>query len=120
MAKKILIVDDEPDVLKVAAFRLKKAGYDVLTAVNGQEALGLAKKDAPELMLLDLRLPVVSGYDVCKLIKCDEKLKNIRVILFTASTERMAEKAKEIGADGYLTKPFDSGKLLEKVKAFIG
>lgn len=120
MAKKILFVDDEPDLLKVATFRLKKAGYEVVQAVDGQEALDiLAGGSPPDLILLDLRLPVVSGYEVCIKVKGDEKTKNIPVILFTASTQDIARKAKEWGAEDYLLKPFEPEVLLEKVKRLL-
>jgi len=120
VAKKILFVDDEPDLLKVATFRLKKAGYEVVQAVDGQEALDiLAGGSPPDLILLDLRLPVVSGYEVCIKVKGDEKTKNIPVILFTASTQDIARKAKEWGAEDYLLKPFEPEVLLEKVKRLL-
>jgi len=119
MGKKILIVDDEPDLLRVATFRLKKFGYEVLTARDGQEALDLLQKDTPDLIFLDLKLPVMSGYEVCRQIKSDNNLKNTPVVLFTASSDRIAEKAKEIGADDYMTKPFGPEDLLEKIKKFL-
>jgi CheY-like chemotaxis protein len=120
MSKKILFVDDEPDVLRVAAFRLKKAGYEVLIGTNGQEALDLTAQAIPDLILLDLRLPLISGTEVCKKIKADEKLKHIPVILFTASVDDLTDRVKESGAQDYLTKPFEPEQLFEKVKKFIG
>jgi CheY-like chemotaxis protein len=120
MAKKILFVDDEPDVMRVALFRLKKAGYEVTTAVNGQEALDLVQQIIPDLLLIDIRIPIFTGLEVCKKVKSDEKLKHIPVILFTASVQDMDTKVKEVGADGYLLKPFNPEQLLEKVKNFLG
>ena len=120
MAKKILFVDDEPDVMRVALFRLKKAGYEVATAVNGQEALDLVQQIIPDLLLIDIRIPIFTGLEVCKKVKSDEKLKHIPVILFTASVQDMDIKVKEVGADGYLLKPFNPEQLLEKVKNFLG
>lgn len=121
MAKKIMIVDDEPDLVAVTSFRLKKHGYNILTASNGQEALDMIKKESPDLVLLDLRLPLISGQDVCKKIKSDPELKNIAVIIFTASASiDIIEKAKTLGADDHLIKPFDSEQLLSTVKKFIG
>ena len=120
MAKKILVVDDEPDILKIVTFRLKKEGYEVLTAVNGQKALDLVNSQRPDLILLDLRLPVVDGYEVCKRVKTDEGLRQIPVILITASSAgKIAEKTKEFRADDYLIKPFEPEELLDKVKKFI-
>ncbi len=120
MAKKILIVDDEIDLLRVTAFRLKNFGYDVLTAANGQEALELIEKDQPDLILLDLRIPLISGYEVCKKIKSDNKLKAIPVIIFTASAVGdLTEKMLDIGADDFIVKPFEPQELLEKIKKLI-
>ena len=120
MAKKILVVDDEEDLLKLTAFRLKKSGYEVLTAVNGQEALDLIQNDRPDLILLDLRIPLISGYDVCKRVRADDKLKDTPIILFTASAEGITDKVNEVGANDYLTKPFYQEGLLGKVKKLIG
>jgi CheY-like chemotaxis protein len=121
MAKKILIADDEIDILKVVTFRLRKSGYEILTAVNGKEALDLIQVKRPDLILLDLRMPLMDGYEVCKRIKHDEELKKIPVILLTASKINEApEKVRELEADDYLIKPFDPAKLFEKVKKFIG
>lgn len=120
MAKKILVVDDEPDILKIVVFRLKKLGYEVTTASNGQEALDFIQKIKPDLVVLDLIMPVVDGYEVCKQVKADEKLRHIPVILLTASfTGELADKAEKLGADDYLMKPFDPEELLTKVKKFI-
>lgn len=121
MAKKILVVDDEPDLLKVVTFRLRKTGYEVITATNGQNGLDLIKKEKPDLVLLDLRLPILDGDEVCRRLKADDKLKSIPVILITAtsSVSKIAEKTKELGADDYMMKPFDPEELLKKVKKFI-
>ena len=114
--KKILIVDDEPDILRLTSLRLKKLGYDVLTAISGKEALDIMRDEKPDLVLLDLILPVVTGADVCKKTKNDEKLKHIAIILFTAHSDTMtSEKAKEFGADDYIIKPFDPDELIAKI-----
>lgn len=121
MSKKILVVEDEADILKAVSFRLDKAGYEVLTAMNGQTALDLVRKDPPDLVLLDLRLPILSGYEVCKQIKSDEKLKKVKVIFFTASVvHNIVEKTKEFGADDYLIKPFSPNELMQKIEKFLG
>ena len=121
MAKKILVVDDEPDILKVVTFRLKKAGYDIKTAEDGQKALEEIKKEKPDLIFLDLRLPIIDGYEVCRRLKSDEALKKIPVIFLTASTApTVASKAEEFKADDFLIKPFEPEELLKKVKKFIG
>ncbi|MGB2706079.1 MAG: response regulator [Candidatus Omnitrophota bacterium] len=121
MAKKVLVVDDEPDVLKIVGFRLKSAGYEIKKASDGQEALDLIKKDRPDLVLLDLRMPVMDGYEVCRRIKSDENLKDIPVIFLTASSgATIKDKAYEYKADDYIIKPFEPEELLRKVKKFIG
>ena len=118
--KKILVVDDEPDILKVVTFRVKKLEYEVVTATNGQEALDLIQKEEPDLILLDIELPVMNGYEVCQRVKTNEKLKHIPIIFLSAnSASKIAERAKEFNADDYLIKPFDSEELLKKIKNFI-
>jgi len=121
MAKKILVVDDEPDILKVVRFRLKATGYDVITAENGQKALDLMEKQKPDLIFVDLRMPVLDGYGLCRRLKADDELKNIPIVLLSASSGgTIAEKAEELKADDYLVKPFEPEELLEKVKKFLG
>lgn len=118
--KKILIVDDEPDILKLTSLRLRKLGYDVLTAVNGQEGLESIRVEKPDLVLLDLILPIMSGADVCRKIKNDEKLEHIPIILFTASCDTItAEKAKILGAEDYMVKPFNPKELMNKVERIL-
>lgn len=119
MAKKIIFVDDEPDILRIASFRLKKAGYEVIMGIDGQEAIELAKSTNPDLMFIDLRLPGLGGDVVCKKIKSDDSLKQIPIILFTASIHNLDKVAKEVSADDFLAKPFTPEQLLEKVKKFI-
>ncbi len=121
MPKKILAVDDEPDILKVIFFRLKGAGYDVKTAIDGDQALEMLAQEKPDLILLDITLPTLSGYEVCKRVKSDEKLKDIPVIFLTASTasEGFKERAEEAGAQGYMFKPFEFDVLLAEINRVI-
>ena len=119
--KKILVVEDDPDVLKVVIFRLEKAGYDTVTAKDGQVALDLIQELKPDLVLLDLILPVIDGYTLCRQVKTDEKLKHIPIILFTGiMPASLPRKVRELKADDYLIKPFNVGELLNKVRRFIG
>ena len=120
MAKKILFVDDEPDVLRVAVFRLKKSGYEIITAVNGKEAWESAINIRPDLVILDLRLPDIMGDEVCKMIKAEPTLSKTPVILFTASVGNISEKIKISGADDFIAKPFDYVQLLGKINKLIG
>lgn len=119
MPKTILIVDDEEDLVKVTTFRLKSLGYNVAAGVNGQEALDLIKEKRPDLVLLDLRLPVMDGRDVCKAVKADPELKDIPIVMFTASTEQISVQAKEAGADGFLVKPFEQEQLIAVLDKFL-
>lgn len=119
--KRILFVDDEPDILKLIAFKLRKEGYEVITAQDGEEALQLAQ-DSPNLVLLDLWLPGIDGYEVARRIKTDARLKDIPIILFTASgsnREAIAKNVFELGVQDYIIKPFKSEELLEKIKRYI-
>ena len=120
MKKKILLIEDEPDLVETTTFRLEKAGYEVIKAFDGKTALDLLGKVMPDLIILDLLLPKISGYDVCKKIKEDSKLKDVPIVLFTASLLRdISEKTKELGANDYIAKPFEAKELLEKVGKLI-
>lgn len=119
--KRILIVDDEPDLVETLRFPLEMEGYQVLVAENGEMGLTLARKERPDLIILDLMLPKLDGYKVCRLLKFDERFKKIPVLMVTAKTqEKDRLLGKETGADEYITKPFDIEQLLEKVKAYLG
>jgi len=119
--KRILIVDDEPDLVETLRFPLEMEGYQVLVADNGEMGLNLARKERPDLIILDLMLPKLDGYKVCRLLKFDERFKEIPVLMVTARTqEKDRLLGKETGADEYITKPFDIEQLLEKVKAYLG
>lgn len=120
MAKKILVTEDSPTVLEIIKETLKDAGYEVIGAVDGQEALDKARKEGPDLIILDLMLPKIDGYKVCRMLKFDEKYKRIPIVMFTArSDDRDRKLGKEVGADIYLTKPFESQVLLEKIKELL-
>ena len=118
--KKILVVDDEVDLVKTVQFSLELEGYKVLVSYNGEDALNQARKENPDLILLDIMLPKLDGYKVCRLLKFDEKYKHIPILMLTAKTQ---EKDKvlgiETGADEYITKPFEMDYLMEKVKAYL-
>ena len=118
--KKILIVDDEVDLVETVRFPLEMEGYHVLVSYNGEDALNQARKENPDLILLDLMLPKLDGYKVCRLLKFDERYKHIPILMLTAKTQ---EKDKvlgmETGADEYITKPFEMDYLMEKVKEYL-
>jgi len=119
--KKILVVDDEPNIVKTVKSRLKANGYDVVTAYDGEEGLDKAYKEKPDLIILDLMLPKLHGHDVYKRLKADSEYKDTPIVMLTASGELSDIKTgMEIGADGYVTKPFKSEVLLGIIQGLLG
>lgn len=115
--KMILVVDDEPDVNSLLALLLKSQGYQVITAIDGQQGLEKARKEKPDLIILDIMLPKLDGYRVARMLKFDEHYKHIPIIMLTAKIQdKDKETGLEMGADAYLTKPFDTEDILDKVK----
>jgi len=118
--KKILVVDDEVDLVETVRFPLEMEGFDVLVSYNGEDALNQARKEKPDLIILDLMLPKLDGYKVCRLLKFDEKYKHIPILMLTAKTqEKDKTLGMETGANEYITKPFEMDYLMEKVKAYL-
>ena len=118
--KKILVVDDEVDLVETVRFSLEMEGFDVLVSNNGEDALNQARKEKQDLIILDLMLPKLDGYKVCRLLKFDERYKHIPILMLTAKTqEKDKVLGKETGADEYITKPFEMDYLMEKVKAYL-
>ena len=118
--KKILVVDDEPDLVETVRFPLEMEGYQVLVSYNGEDALNQARTKKPDLIILDLMLPKLDGYKVCRLLKFDERYKHIPILMLTAKTQEKDKiLGKETGADEYITKPFEMDYLMEKVKAYL-
>ena len=120
MKKKILIVDDEPLMVEMVMMRLEANGFEVVSAGDGQEALEKVRKDKPDLIILDLMLPKIDGYKVCRMLKFDEKYKKIPIILFSARAQQGdMTLGKEVGADAYLIKPFEAEVLLAKINELL-
>lgn len=118
--EKILIVDDEEHIQELIRFNLENNGYKVLGANDGIEALKLAKTELPQLILLDVMLPGMDGYDVCKEIRRDNVISNTPIIMITAKGEELDKiLGLELGADDYLTKPFSVRELVARVKAVL-
>lgn len=119
-AKRILVVDDEVELVRAIQIRLQQADYEVLAAYNGQEALEKAKKEKPDLIILDLMLPKMDGYKVCGLLKADTRYNKIPIIMFTARAQESDIKmGQEAGADVYITKPFEHQVLLTRVRELL-
>ena len=121
MAKKrILVVDDEHELVEALQIRLGTAGHDVLAAYDGQEGLAKAQKEKPDLIILDLMLPKIDGYKICRMLKFDEKYKQIPIIMLTARAQESDKKTGyETGADAYFTKPFQHIVMLAKIKELL-
>lgn len=120
MSHRILVVDDEPDITALVAYHLAKAGYRVSTAANGPDALKAAREERPDIVILDVMLPGVSGYDVLAELRRREETKDVGVILLTARKEEPDRiRGLSLGADDYLTKPFSPAELALRVNALL-
>ncbi len=120
MKQKILVVDDESETVELVAFNLKQAGYDVISAADGEEALKKAKAQLPALVVLDWMLPEMEGVEVCKLMRRDAATAGIPVIMLTAKASEIDRVlGLELGADDYLTKPFSPRELVLRIKKIL-
>ncbi|NLF55844.1 MAG: response regulator [Thauera phenolivorans] len=120
MAKKILIADDEPNIVISLEFLMKREGFDVLIANDGDEAVQRIRGDRPDLVLLDVMMPKKSGFEVCQEIKSDPALADIRILMLTAKgRDTEVAKGLALGADAYMTKPFATKELVERVRELL-
>ena len=118
--KRVLIVDDEQDIVESIKFNLEFEGIECLEAYDGEEALSKAKKENPDLIILDIMLPKINGYKVARLLSFDESYKNIPIIMLTARTqEKDIELGEATGAKEYVTKPFDMNMLVALIKKYL-
>jgi len=121
MNKTILIVDDEPDMVYAVEMQLKANNYNVISASDGQKGLEMARNQKPDLIILDLMLPKLDGYKICRLLKFDEKYKKIPIIMYTARGQKEDKNiGYEVGTDVYLVKPFEPQVLLENIRKLLG
>jgi DNA-binding response OmpR family regulator len=121
MPQSVLVVDDEANILLSLEFLMKKAGYEVRLARDGEEALAEIGKAPPDLVLLDVMMPKRNGFDVCEAIRATPEWRAVRVILLTAKGRDIErEKGLALGADDYITKPFSTREVVERVTAWIG
>lgn len=117
---RILIAEDEPDIRELVAFTLRFAGHEVTTTMNGEEALHKAGEIIPDLIMMDVRMPKMTGYDACRAMKADAKLKDIPVVFLSAKgQDAEIQVGLEAGAEEYLLKPFAPDQLVERVKAIL-
>ena len=119
--KKILIVDDEQDIVESLKFVLEVSGYVCYTAFNGEDGLRLAKEIMPDLIILDVMMPKINGYKISRLLKYDNKYKDIPILMITArSQDEDKVIGEETGADEYITKPFVVDDVVQRVKSYLG
>jgi DNA-binding response OmpR family regulator len=120
MPKEILIVDDEPDVVVPIQFLMEQQGYRVMAGERGEDALDLIYHYKPDLVILDIMLPGIDGYEVCEIIRLDPNYRDVRVMFLTAKGREVdIAKGLALGADAYLTKPFSNDELVAKVKELL-
>lgn len=118
--QKILIVDDEPDILELIAYSLKKAGYSIFTAKNGKEAVQEAKKCLPDLIILDVMMPKMDGIEACRILRTMPEFKNTFMVFLTARSEEYSEIAGfNVGADDYIAKPIKPRALVSRINAIL-
>jgi DNA-binding response OmpR family regulator len=117
----ILVADDEEDLRELVSYRLSRSGYEVVEAVDGQEAFELATERAPDLMVLDVMMPRLDGYELTRRVREQDSLRSVPVILLTArSQESDVSRGFDVGADDYLKKPFNPDELVARVRAVLG
>lgn len=120
MPKRVLVVEDEPNIILSLEFLVKEAGYDVRVARDGEEALKAVAEDRPDVVILDVMIPKRDGYDVCQTIRANPAWKDMRIIMLTArGRESEKEKGLALGADDYIIKPFSTRELATKLKQIL-
>lgn len=120
MAKEILIVDDEPSIVIPIQFLMEQQGYSVIVAENGEDALDIIHKYKPDLVLLDIMLPGIDGYEVCEIVRLNPKYRKTKIIFITAKGREVEiAKGMALGADAYITKPFSNAEVVAKVKELL-
>ncbi len=121
MVKSVLVVEDEPNIVLSLEYVIRKAGYEVRVARDGEEALKAVEEAAPDLILLDVMIPKRDGYDVCQTIRANPAWNDVNIIMLTArGREVEREKGLALGADAYITKPFSTRELTDRLKRVLG
>ena len=119
--KKILVVDDEMHIIRIVKYKLESAGYEVLTALNGADALRIAREEGPSLIFLDIMMPGINGYEVCSQLKNAPETRDIIIIMLTAKGQESDKiRGLEVGVDEYITKPFSPQDILDRARDLLG
>ncbi len=117
---KILVVDDEINITQILQFSIGAEGYEVITAQNGEEAIDKARREQPDLIILDIMMPRIDGYEACRILKANPMTKNIPVVLLTAKGRDIDKRlGQEVGAIDYIVKPFSPNKLIDKIHKLL-
>ncbi|MCB1763195.1 MAG: response regulator [Gammaproteobacteria bacterium] len=120
MAKKVLIVDDELNITISVEFLMRREGFDVSVAKDGEEGLSMIRSWMPDLVLLDVMMPKMDGFEVCRTVRADASLADVRIVMLTAKgREAEVEKGLSLGADAYIPKPFSTSELVSRVKSLL-
>jgi DNA-binding response OmpR family regulator len=120
MAKRILLIEDDPSVLRAISYMLEKEGYDVLTAMNGLVGLRKAKEENPDLLILDVMLPGIDGFEVCHRLRAESQTAQLPILMLSAKGQAADRSTGlQVGADEYLTKPVERSVLLSKIEALL-
>ncbi len=117
---KILVVDDEVNITQILEFSIGSEGYEVITAANGEEAVDKARREQPDLVILDIMMPKIDGYEACRILKSNPLTKNIPVVLLTAKGRDIDKRLGfEVGATDYIVKPFSPSKLVDRIHELL-
>ena len=120
MKKTVLVADDESDIVETLQFMLESDGFEVLTAYDGEEALNIARRAIPDVILLDVMMPKINGYKVSRLLKFDKKFQDIPILMITARTQEEDKLiGEETGADEYITKPFEISNVIDLINKHL-
>ncbi|HEY9539813.1 MAG TPA: response regulator [Kiloniellaceae bacterium] len=121
MGQRVLVVEDEPNIVESLSFLMKREGFDVQVATDGATALQIVERDLPDLVVLDVMLPRRDGYDVCKAIRASRRLDGVRIMMLSAKGRELdRRKGLDLGADDYVTKPFSTRELIDRARALLG
>ena len=118
--RKVLIIEDDRDIVEMLDYNLKEEGYETISALNGEQGIALAGKERPDLIILDIMLPIIDGFKVCRILKNDDRLAHIPIIILSAKSQETDKVVGlELGADDYVTKPFSPRELIARTRAIL-